>query len=143
MPSPNDVPIPSYQQVVGVITSTNDASSTLRNIPDVSSESYNNQYVCYNQTCAEQGGGTSYAAPLWASLMALVNEQSLANGGAYMGFFNPTLYNIGVSSSFTTDFHDIIKGNNGAYNAVAGYDLVTGWGSPNGVNLINALVPRK
>jgi subtilase family serine protease len=141
MPSPNNVPIPSYQQLAGVITSTNDASSTLRNIPDVSSESYNQQYVCYNQTCVDHGGGTSCAAPLWASLMAMVNEQSLANGGTYIGFFNPTLYNIGVSSSFTTDFHDITRGSNGAYNAVVGYDLVTGWGSPNGVNLINALAP--
>jgi NAD(P)H-hydrate repair Nnr-like enzyme with NAD(P)H-hydrate epimerase domain len=65
----------------------------------------------------------------------------VANGGTYIGFFNPTLYNIGVSSSFTTDFHDIIKSSNGAYKAVVGYDLVTGWGSPNGVNLINALAP--
>jgi len=143
MPSPNGVPIPSYQLLTGVITSSNGASSTLRNIPDVASESDAVQYACYMGTCAEHGGGTSYAAPLWASLMAMVNEQALANGGTYMGFFNPTLYDIGVSKSFTTDFHDITRGTNGAYTAVAGYDLVTGWGSPNAVNLIDALAPVK
>ena len=40
----------------------------------------------------------------------------------------------------TTDFHDITSGTSGSYSAVTGYDLVTGWGSPNGQGLINALV---
>jgi subtilase family serine protease len=139
MPSPNGVPIPSYQQLAGVITASNDGSTTLRNIPDVASESYPVQYVCYQEICAVHGGGTSYAAPLWASLTAMVNEQSAANGGSPVGFLNPALYAIGTGSSFHSDFHDIISGSNGAYSAVAGYDLVTGWGSPQGVNLIEAL----
>jgi subtilase family serine protease len=141
MPSPNGVPIPSWQQLPGVITSSNHGSTTLRNIPDVASESNASQYMCAQGMCSEHGGGTSYAAPLWASLIAMVNEQAAANGEPNVGFLNPALYDIGVGSSFDTDFHDIIKGSNGKYSAVVGYDLVTGWGSPQGVNLINALAP--
>ena len=55
-----------------------------------------------------------------------------------LGFINPTLYTIGLGSSYTTDFHDITSGSNG-YSATTGYDLATGWGSPNGTGLINAL----
>jgi subtilase family serine protease len=143
MPSKNNISIPSWQQLSGVVTGSNGASSSLRNIPDVSSESNASQYVCANGTCRTQGGGTSYAAPLWASLMAMVNEQALNNGGSLMGFFNSTLYGIGTGSSFGSDFHDITSGNNGKYSAVVGYDLVTGWGSPNGANLINVLAPTR
>jgi hypothetical protein len=75
--------------------------------------------------------------------MAMVNEQALNNGGSLMGFFNSTLYGIGTGSSFGSDFHDITSGNNGKYSAVVGYDLVTGWGSPNGTNLINVLAPTR
>lgn len=141
MPSPNGVPIPSWQQTPGVITSSNGGSTTLRNIPDVASESNGSQYICAQGMCTEHGGGTSYAAPLWASLAALANEQAAANGEANVGFLNPALYSIGVGTSFTSDFHDIVRGSNGGYSAVTGYDLVTGWGSPQGVNLINALAP--
>jgi subtilase family serine protease len=141
MPSKNGVPIPSYQQLAGVIDSSNKGSTKLRNIPDVSSESNASQYVCAMGVCHNTGGGTSYAAPLWASYIALMNEQAADNGQAPMGFINTALYDIGVGTNFTTDFHDITSGNNGAYTAVKGYDLVTGWGSPHGANLINALAP--
>jgi len=143
MPSPNGVPIPTWQQTPGVITASNGGSTTLRNIPDVASESNASQYNCAQGICATHGGGTSYAAPLWASLIAMANEQAAANGEATVGFIDPELYSIGLGSGFTTDFHDITKGSNGGYSAVAGYDLVTGWGSPQGVNLINALAPPK
>jgi len=141
MPSPNNVPIPSYQQLAGVVTAANGASSALRNIPDIASQSSPRQYNCSIGTCKNFGGGTSYAAPLWAGLIAMANQRSLANGGSYVGFLNPALYAIGTGSGFTKDIHDITSGSNGAYSAVSGYDLVTGWGSPKGVNLINALVP--
>src|SRR3954454_557881 len=141
MPSKNNIPIPSYQQLAGVVTSSNHASSTLRNIPDVASESAAQQYMCANGTCRNFGGGTSYAAPLWASLIAMANQQAASRGDARVGFLNPTLYGIATGSGFGSDFHDITTGNNGAYLAVRGYDLVTGWGSPIGVSLINALAP--
>jgi subtilase family serine protease len=139
MPSPNKVPIPTYQQLAGVINSSNGGSKTLRNIPDVASESNANQYVCANGICKEQGGGTSYAAPLWAGLTAMMNQQSIANGGETLGFLNPALYDLGTGSGYSSDFHDITSGSNGKYKAVTGFDLVTGWGSPIGPNLINAL----
>jgi hypothetical protein len=96
--------------------------------------------LCANGVCREQGGGTSYAAPLWAGLTAMMNQQALANGGSTVGFLNPALYAIGTGSIYGSDFHDITTGSNGQYSAVTGYDLVTGWGSPNGPNLINTLV---
>ncbi len=139
-PSKNKVPIPSYQQLPGVINSSNKGSTTLRNYPDVSGEANTNQYSCFNGGCSGGNGGTSYAAPQWAGFMAMVNQQSLEHGGSELGFINPALYAIGVGSGYDSDFHDIVSGSNGGYKAVTGYDLVTGWGSPTGPALINALV---
>lgn len=139
--SPNKIAIPSYQKTSGVITSTNKGSTTYRNSPDVAAEANTDNYICYDGTCAGGWGGTSFAAPRWAGYLALVNQQSVAKGKGTLGFINPTIYSIGLSSSYSTDFHDITSGSNGTYSAVKGYDLVTGWGSPNGTGLINALAP--
>ena len=140
MPSKNNIPIPGYQQIPGVIDSSNHGSTTLRNIPDVAAEANTNQYSCWDATCSGGNGGTSYAAPQWAGFMAMVNQQAVANGGATVGYLNPTLYRIGVRSNYDSDFHDITSGSNGKYSAVTGYDLVTGWGSFIGPSLIEALV---
>jgi subtilase family serine protease len=139
MPSKNNVPIPSYQQLAGVINSSNHGSTTLRNIPDVAAEANTNQYSCYDGSCSGGHGGTSYAAPQWAGFTALMNQQAMDLGGAPVGFLNPALYRIGVGSSYDSDLHDVTSGSNGKYSAVTGYDLVTGWGSFDGPNLINAL----
>jgi len=138
MPSKNKVPIPSYQKIAGVINSLNHGSKTLRNIPDVAAEANTNQYSCYDGGCFGGNGGTSYAAPQWAGLTALANQQAIAGGGTALGFLNPALYAIGTGSSYDSDFHDITSGSNGKYSAVTGFDLVTGWGSPNGPNLIDS-----
>jgi subtilase family serine protease len=138
-PSKNKIPIPSYQQLPGVINSSNGGSTTLRNYPDVSAEANTNQYSCFDGGCFGGNGGTSYAAPQWAGYTAMANQQSFAHGGTTLGFLNPALYAIGVGSSYDSDFHDIVSGSNGGFKAVTGYDLVTGWGSPNGPNLIDAL----
>jgi hypothetical protein len=133
--------IPSYQ--VPVINSANQGSTTLRNLPDVAAEANTDNIFCANGGCFEGVGGTSLAAPRWAGFMALANEQA---DGTPIGFLNPTIYTIGQSASYDNDFHDISSGNNNngdgtSFNAVTGYDLVTGWGSPNGQNLLNALGP--
>jgi subtilase family serine protease len=133
-----DIPIPAWQQLPGVINSANKGSTKYRNAPDVAAESNFDFYVCANGSCVEGYGGTSFATPMWAGFMALVNQQVVANGDPTLGFINPAVYNIGVGSSYDSDFHDITSGSNG-YPAVTGYDLATGWGSPNGTNLINAL----
>ena len=143
MPSKNKVPIPTYQQLAGVINSSNKGSTTLRNIPDVAAEADTDQYSCWDGSCGGGHGGTSYAAPQWAALTAMVNQQAAADGKATVGFLNPTLYSIGTGSSYDSDFHDITNGSNQKYSAVTGYDLVTGWGSPNGPNLINTLIGSK
>ncbi|PYT72949.1 MAG: hypothetical protein DMG42_13580 [Acidobacteria bacterium] len=117
------------------------AERTNRNGPDVSANANFTFYVCANQSgcTANSYGGTSFAAPMWAGYLALVNQQSVANGHSAVGFINPSLYAIGEGSSYGSDFHDIVSGSNG-YSATTRYDLATGWGSPNGTGLINALV---
>jgi subtilase family serine protease len=138
--SPDSIAIPAWQQLAGVINSSNKGSTTLRNVPDVSAEANFDFYVCSDQSgCAGGWGGTSFAAPMWAGFMALVNQQAIANGNPPLGFANPAIYNIGVGSGYGAAFHDITSGSNGGFSAVKGYDLATGWGSPNGAGLINAL----
>jgi subtilase family serine protease len=138
--SPDGIAIPTWQQIAGVINSSNKGSTTLRNGPDVSANANFTFYVCADQTTctANEYGGTSFATPMWAGYIALVNQQLVANGEPTIGFINPTIYAQNVTSSYAADFHDITSGTSGSYSAVTGYDLVTGWGSPN-AGLITAL----
>ncbi|HEY6303694.1 MAG TPA: S53 family peptidase [Terriglobales bacterium] len=136
-PADNGFAIPSWQ--VGVANSSNDASSTIRDLPDVAAEANFDNILCDDGTCYyNEYGGTSYAAPRWAGYIALANQQNVTNNGKTLGYLNPLIYPIGFGSSYDSNFHDITSGNNG-YPAVTGYDLVTGWGSPNGATLINTL----
>jgi subtilase family serine protease len=141
--SPDGIAIPAYQKLSGVINSSNKGSTTLRNGPDVSANANFSFYVCADQTTctANDYGGTSFATPMWAGYLALVNQQLANNGDSPIGFINPTIYAENITSAYSTDFHDITSGTSGSYSAVTGYDLVTGWGSPNGTGLINALAP--
>jgi len=140
--SKNNVPIPKYQTLTGVINSSNKGSTTLRNYPDVAAEANTNQYTCASGTCFGGSGGTSYASPQWAGFIALVNEQAATDGKPTLGFLNPAIYHIGIGSSYASDFHDIVSGSNGGFTAVTGYDLVTGWGSFQGPNLLNSLLGK-
>ena len=131
--SPDKIAIPSWQQLSGVITSTNKGSKTYRNGPDVAANANFTFYVCADQTTctANEYGGTSFAAPMWAAFIALVNQQRVANGKSTIGFINPDIYSENVTAAtYSADFHDITSGKSGTYSAVTGYDLVTGWGSP-------------
>ena len=139
-------PIPSWQQLTGVVNSSNLGSTTLRNSPDVAAEANFDNPTVINGSFETGYGGTSFAAPRWAGFLALVNQQSVANGKGTVGFINPALYNLGISASYSSAFHDITSGSNpptagdgSGFNAVPGYDLVTGWGTPAGVGLINQL----
>ena len=139
-PNTNGIAIPSYQ--VPYINASNGGSTTLRNVPDVAAEANTDNYFCANGGCFGGVGGTSLAAPRWAGILALANQQ---NGGRPIGFLNPTLYSIGGGAGYGAEFHDITSGNNfnssspNKYAAVGGYDLVTGWGAPRGSALINTL----
>ncbi len=127
----------------------NQGSTANRNFPDVAMVA-DGIYVFANGI-GQTIGGTSVAAPLWAGFTALVNEQAAVMGQAPAGFLNPALYTIGEGASYTTSFHDITSGDNTSpdlrnpngstsqFHAAPGYDLCTGWGTPNGINLINLL----
>jgi kumamolisin len=140
--SPDKIAIPSWQKLSGVINSSNKGSTTYRNGPDVSANANFSFYTCADQTTclANEYGGTSFAAPMWAGFIALVNQQLVENGKSTIGFLDPTIYAENVTSNYSTDFHDITSGKSGSYSAVTGYDLVTGWGSPK-AGLITTLAP--
>ena len=78
--SPDKIAIPAWQQLSGVINSSNKGSTTLRNGPDVSANANFTFYTCADQTTclANEYGGTSFAAPMWAGYIALVNQQLAA-----------------------------------------------------------------
>jgi subtilase family serine protease len=138
-PADDGFAIPSWQ--VGVANSSNQASTTIRNVPDVAAEANTDNYLCDQGSCTGDYGGTSFAAPRWAGFLALVNQQAVAGGNPTLGFINPAIYSIGKGASYHGAFHDITSGSNNKYSAGPGYDLVTGWGSPNGTGLINVLAP--
>ena len=126
--------------------SNNQGSTSHRNLPDVALTA-DNIWVIYDGGSSGEFGGTSCAAPLWAAFTALVNQQAAANGQSSVGFLNPAVYAIAKGSNYNACFHDITTGNNTnaststKFFAVPGYDLCTGWGTPNGPNLIAALAP--
>lgn len=138
--SPDKYAIPFWQTTTASGCSA--CSLNYRNAPDVSANADFTFYVCADQSgcTANLYGGTSFAAPMWAGYLALANQQAAANSQPPLGFINPALYDIGLSSTYDADFHDITSGNNSGYAATTGYDLATGWGSPNGSALINALI---
>jgi len=127
--------LPSYQKSARVPPQpeTNFAG---RGVPDVSGDAdpatgykvrVNGQDQVY--------GGTSAVAPLWAALIALLNQKL----GAPIGFLQPKLYTLPPAV-----FRDITSGNNddgghGNYSARSGWDACTGLGSPNGAALLSAL----
>jgi len=95
--------------------------------------------VCADGTCVGGYGGTSFASPIWAGFIALVNERAIANGQPVVGFINPAIYALGMTGNYAAGFHDIIKGESGEFSCTPSYDLVTGLGSPTGQELINLL----
>ena len=74
-------------------------------------------------------GGTSAVAPLWAGLIALANQKL----GRRAGFVNATLY------AHPEAFNDVTSGNNRGFEARAGWDPVTGLGTPKGAAVVDAL----
>jgi Pro-kumamolisin, activation domain/Fibronectin type III domain len=162
VPIPTDPP-DSWSQGA-VLNASNGGDPSYRNIPDVAAEADFDNYFCSNGTC--QGGiaGTSLSSPRWAAFVALINQQAVANATSTgtnptLGFVNSTFYPLGQGSSYNTALHDITSGNNAngtactvgtlgclssgvqGFNAVTGFDIVTGWGSPNGPGIFDVLAP--
>lgn len=124
-------------------------TKTGRAVPDVSMLGYVPGIWVYSSAVKACGGGsldgggwfgcsgTSLSTPLWAGFLAVALQ--IRNGAAF-GNIAPLIYHIASSSAYGLDFHDIKSGSNG-YPATVGWDPVTGWGSPIGINLANALAP--
>jgi kumamolisin len=125
---------PTYQNAANVPPSANPPHNVGRGVPDVAAVADPVTGVVVMRIDGkhlEPIGGTSAAAPLWASLVARLNQGLKAR----CGFLNPILY----SNAFRGAFRDVTVGNNGAYSATVGWDACTGLGSPIGQQLLNAL----
>jgi subtilase family serine protease len=161
-------PIWQKQAILPAGTSSTLSTITMRMVPDISlSGSPNNAGYLYcssdpsigvtgscsngfrdvNTVNLTVAGGTSFDAPIFAGLVALINQKAkpTAAGNVGQGVVNPILYQI-ASTKYATDFHDITSGNNNcsaagstvcpssggsasSYSAGTGYDLVSGLGS--------------
>jgi subtilase family serine protease len=134
---------PAYQTGIAGIRAT-------RGVPDVAADADPHTGMAVAIGIGGQkyvfagGGGTSVAAPLWAAVIALADQDA----GRDLGFVDPALYRIGRSSHYHQAFHDVTTGTNTVrsptltipgYAAAPGWDAVTGWGSPNAQILVPLL----
>jgi kumamolisin len=121
---------PQWQQGAGV------PDGTRRCVPDVSIVADPNTgafLVLHGQPVGY--GGTSWSAPVWAAICALINEARQNVSLPALPFLNPMIYPLLGSPCF----RDVQSGSNGQYTAGPGYDRVTGVGVPNIAQLIAAL----
>jgi subtilase family serine protease len=136
-------PVPAYQSGVPGIGAT-------RGVPDVAGEGTGSSGMALVFSAPGGGevlvgaGGTSAAAPFWAGLIALADQEA----GHPLGFVNPAIYRIAQGPLYHRAFHDITTGNNTVslngvtvtgYEAGTGWDPVTGWGTPDAQVLIPLL----
>jgi subtilase family serine protease len=134
-------PTPTFQQ--GLPSSVESELAQRRGVPDVSANGdpasgWQIRVMGQWQTI----GGTSAGAPFWAALVAIADQMA----GHPIGNINPALYHIGESGAYAQDFRDVTSGNNSVntggvqvqgYDAVPGWDPITGLGSP----IANKLLP--
>jgi subtilase family serine protease len=113
--------IPAYQKGVRGL-----ASKEKRNVPDVSFPAY------YTDTYVNGGweglGGTSWSSPTYVALQLEINQVK----GTRLGLVNSDIYRVFKKEGYASDFYDVTHGSNGEYKAKAGYDNVSGIGSPIG-----------
>lgn len=139
------VPRPAWQSDPALkIPASKSTAFVGRGVPDVAANADpRTGYIVRVDGWDAIDGGTSAAAPMWAALIARINQElAKTAGGRTVGFLNPLLYS---KLGGTPAFRDIVSGTNdalgnlGAYNAGPGWDACTGWGSPHGINLLAAL----
>ncbi len=131
------MPPPAWQSNINLPASVNPGAKPGRGVPDVAGDA--DPVTGYQVRVDGQNtviGGTSAVAPLFAGLVALLN-QSL---GKSVGFLNPWLYT--TAESIPGALHDITSGNNGAYQARTGWDACTGLGSADGAKIQGALTGK-
>jgi kumamolisin len=139
---------PAWQSKIE-INSVNSGSIEGRVLPDIAANAdwIKSPYLLVVDGSSQGNGGTSAATPLWASLITLINGERGSAGR--VGYLSPLLYappsgNGSGSTVGTLGCTDVTSGNNntdkvGGYTASAGYDAVSGWGVPNGKDLLAAL----
>ena len=125
--------VPDYQKSV-----LSSLGHGFRQVPDVSADAdpATGFHIVFGGQ-EGQAGGTSAATPLWAATIALINQDLVKQGFHEAGFANPALYWMGQNAStlLAKPFHDVMSGNNLAYDAGTGWDFATGWGSMDGAAL--------
>lgn len=131
-------PLPSWQANAHVPASVNPGNFRGRGVPDVAGDADpDTGYQVLVDSSSAVIGGTSAVAPLWAGLIACLNQGL----GRPLGYLNPALYSQIAASSGA--LRDITSGTNGSYQAAAGWDACTGWGSPDGSVILSALGAAK
>jgi subtilase family serine protease len=126
---------PSWQSDTGL------AANGKRGYPDIAAVADPNTggLVCYDSSSScGQVGGTSLSSPLWAGILADVNQYVSAQGGS-VGFLSPALYTLATTTQTYAPFHDVTSGTNGKYNAASKWDAVTGIGTPDVWNMARDL----
>lgn len=125
-------------------TGTGVPGGTMRLVPDVAvvGDPHTGAYIVNvglgsDDPGGHTWGGTSISAPIWSGFGALLNQARSSAGLGPLGLFGPKLYPL----IGTTSLRDMTSGNNGAYNAGVGYDMVTGVGTPIMPALAQALAP--
>jgi kumamolisin len=125
--------LPAWQDGAGVPRSSNPGGRIGRGLPDVAGNaSPSTGYRVRVDFLSFVVGGTSAVSPLWAGLVARFNQRLEMP----VGWLNPLLYGPVAGSGA---FRDITSGNNGEYPAAKGWDACTGWGTPIGSKLLEAL----
>jgi kumamolisin len=128
-------PLPTWQTNANVPPSVNDQHKG-RGVPDVAGDADpQTGYSVYVDGQSVVFGGTSAVAPLWAALIALINQQR----GKAAGYLNPILYQNYAQLAQNSALRDVTSGNNGSYSAGTGWDACTGLGTPDGSKLLTAL----
>jgi subtilase family serine protease len=132
---------PTFQQ--GLPTTDQQLLNHRRGVPDVSSSADPaiglGCFASFSFFAPSEfvGNGTSAGSPLWAGLTAIANQMA----GHPLGYLNLALYKVAGGSNYTRDFHDITVGNNSTNDkgvSVAGYDAVQGWDPMTGLGTPNA-----
>jgi kumamolisin len=140
------IPRPAWQAGLD-IAPVNPGQAAGRIVPDVAANaSANTGYFVVASGQQEISGGTSASAPLWAGLVARMNQQ-LASSGKRVGYLTPLLYGAvpgGTGTLGQKGCNDIHAGDNitahvGGFKSTTGFDAVTGWGSPRGKDLLALL----
>lgn len=133
-------PLPDWQASANVPVSANRAHRRGRGVPDVAANADPaTGYRIFVDGEQHVGGGTSAAAPVWAGLIARINQKL----GHPVGYLTPLLYSEYHRLSELGAFREITEGSNGAYKAARGWNACTGLGSPNGAKLASALRFKK